>query len=428
MLGIVADDFTGGLMIAGYIESAGLTCRVLFDKAELAELEPCDVVIVATRTRLIAAAEAVAEVAAIAERFDRAGCDRVAYKVCASFDSTDDGNIGPVADFLAERYGQSPLLLSAGFPRFGATVHQGYLFYRHRLVSESIKRFDPLTPMTDPDLVRVLSRQTRARVGLLAHAALHAGFDAARERLDTLAREGCDYVIMDCSDDSDAEMGARLASTARTTVGSDAHIIAFARATAGEATTPATALPPHAEGPAAVLVGSVGPVAMAQLSSFGEAHPVLTLDLLDGRPEAATIANALSWAEQRMGEQPFAVTTADETERVERAQQALGALEAARKAERLLAGVAKGLVERGVRRLAISGGETSGSIVETLGIRQVRPLPESSLGTGFCIAQAPQHLSLFLKPGKLGADDILLRAIEAMRPGADEASTGDAYP
>jgi uncharacterized protein YgbK (DUF1537 family) len=416
MLGIVADDFTGGLMVAGYVEGTGIACPVLFDRTELVSLDPCEVVIIATRTRLIPAAQAVADVADIVKRLDAAGCDKVAYKVCASFDSTDDGNIGPVADLLAERYDQSPLLLSAGFPRFGATVHQGYLFYRNRLVSESIKRFDPLTPMTDPDLVRVLSRQTKRRVGLLPHSALHAGLDVAEARLAALAGEGIDYVMMDCSDDTDAETGARLASKSRATVGSDAHIIALARTVGGTAEAAASAArPSHANGPAAVLVGSVGPVAMAQLTAFGKEYPTLTLDLLDDRAEEAIVADTLTWAEGRIGDRPFAVTTADETEIVERAQKAFGAMKAARRAERLLAGVARGLVERGVRRLAVAGGETSGSIVEALGIRRVRALPESELGTGFCVVETPQHLSLFLKPGKLGADDILLRAIEAMR-------------
>src|SRR5690606_3491949 len=134
-VGIIADDFTGGLMIAGYIEAAGLECPVIFDTAHLGGALHAPVVVVATRTRLISATEAVAEVARIADLFDAGGVRRIGYKVCASFDSTDQGNIGPVADFLAERYGQSQLLLSAGFPRFNTTMHQGYLFYRGRLVS-----------------------------------------------------------------------------------------------------------------------------------------------------------------------------------------------------------------------------------------------------------------------------------------------------
>lgn len=415
MLGIIADDFTGGLMIAGYIEDAGIACPVLFDKNEIAALDPCDVVVVGTRTRLAPAQEAVAEVQAIAERFDQAGCTKIAYKVCASFDSTDDGNIGPVADLLAARYEQKPLLLSAGFPRFGTTLHQGYLFYRNRLVSESIKRFDPLTPMSDPDMVRTLSRQTKAKVGLLPHAALHAGVDAGRSRLEQLSAEGNDYILMDCSDDTDAEVGAALAGSDRVTIGSDAHIIAFAKVFAGNGPDTRLPAPRHAEGPAAVLVGSVGPVATAQLAEFQRHHPVLVLDILDDRAEAALVEDALRWADQHIGTDPIALTTAANQDAVEEAQRLHGPLVAARKAERLLASVAKGLVERGVRRLAVAGGETSGSIVESLGIKKVRAFPESELGTGFCVAEAPMHLSLYLKPGKLGADDILLRAVEAMR-------------
>ncbi|GHD20640.1 four-carbon acid sugar kinase family protein [Tianweitania populi] len=415
MLGIIADDFTGGLMVAGYIEGAGIACPVLFDRDAIASLDPCDVAVVGTRTRLAPADEAVADVKAIANRFDAAGFDKVAYKVCASFDSTDDGNIGPVADLLSARYGQKPLLLSAGFPRFGTTVHQGYLFYRARLVSESIKRFDPLTPMSDPDMVRTLARQTNGKVGLLSHAALHTGVDGARARLDQLRSEDHDYILVDCSDDTDADVGAALAGSHRTTIGSDAHIIAFAKVCAGSGTDKRLPAPHHAEGPAAVLVGSVGPIATAQLAAFGQQHPVLVIDILDERSEDAIVADALEWAEHRIGAEPIALTTAADQEAVKKAQRAHGSLQAARKAERLLAAVGKGLVERGVRRLAVAGGETSGSIVESLGIRQVRAFADTGLGTGFCVAEAPLHLSLYLKPGKLGADDILLRAVEAMR-------------
>ncbi|MBS9719700.1 four-carbon acid sugar kinase family protein [Tianweitania sp. BSSL-BM11] len=415
MLGIIADDFTGGLMIAGYIEGAGIACPVLFERDEIAALDRCEVAVIGTRTRLAPAASAVADVEAITERFERAGCTKIAYKVCASFDSTDDGNIGPVADFLSDRYNQKPLLLSAGFPRFGTTVHQGYLFYRNRLVSESIKRFDPLTPMSDPDMVRSLARQTRKQVGLLNHLALQGGVDAARLRLNAVAGEGHDYILIDCSDDTDAQTGAVLAASDRTTIGSDAHIIEFARVCAGGGSDTRMPAPSHAKGPAAVLVGSVGPVASAQLAAFEQHHPVLAIDILDERSEEAIIADALHWATQRIGNDPLAVTTAADQDAVEKAQRVHGSLQAARKAERILAAVARGLVERGVRRLAVAGGETSGSIVESLGIRQVRAFPDKGLGTGFCVAEIPLHLSLYLKPGKLGADDVLLRAVEAMR-------------
>src|SRR5690606_34634761 len=225
----------------------------------------------------------VAEVARIADLFDAGGVRRIGYKVCASFDSTDQGNIGPVADFLAERYGQSQLLLSAGFPRFNTTMYQGYLFYRGRLVSESIKRFDPLTPMSDPDMVRTLARQTSQKVGLLPHGTLFAGIEHSRAALAVLAAEGVRHVLMDCSDDADAAAGAALAIEHRASIGSDAHIIELAKLAGQRVVAARPPAPAHADGPAAVIVGSVGPVATTQLAVFADTYPLHRIDMLDTR-------------------------------------------------------------------------------------------------------------------------------------------------
>ncbi|WP_246102661.1 four-carbon acid sugar kinase family protein [Methylobacterium terricola] len=410
-LGIIADDLTGAVMVAGTIEAAGIAAPVLLD-GSAPDGAGSGLVVYATRTRLAPAAEAVAEVARLADRLDAAGCAQVAYKACATFDSTDAGNIGPVADLLALRYGQRPLLLSAGLPRFGTTVHQGYLFYRGRLVTESIKRFDPVTPMSDPDLVRSLGRQTRARVVSLSHRWLAAGLEAARAELSDLAAEGAEMVLLDCSDEADAATGARLARDDRATIGSDPHIVALAllRGTRSEETRPRPV-----DGPGAVLVGSVGPVARAQAAAFAAEDPVLILDIADDRPEPALVAEALDWATGRIGERPLAVATRGEAEAVAQAQARYGAMGAARRAERVLGAVAAGLVARGVRRLVVSGGETSGAVATALGIARVRALPDGALGGGFCRAEAPVPLSLLLKPGKLGADTIFHDALASMR-------------
>lgn len=412
-LGIIADDFTGALMVAGYLEAAGIHCPVAFDPGAVKSDAP--VTIAGTRTRTVPVAEALAQVKRMADAFLRAGFARLAYKVCASFDSTEDGNIGPAADLLADLQGLRPVLMSAGFPRFGATVHQGYLFYRGRLVSESIKRFDPLTPMSDPDLVRFLSRQTPHPIGLVAHATLRRGPDAAGEALSALKADGMGHVLFDTSDDDDVEVAAVVAAAANVIVAaSDPLIIAYARRLARDA----RAIPPapqrHVPGPAAVLAGTVGPVILNQLQVFGAAHPVLTIDLLDPRGEAATIAAALDWAAPLIGSRPFAISTAADQAGVERTQAALGPLGAARRAEHLLGSIAVGLRARGIRRLVVAGGETSGAVVSALGIDSVRALPEGPLGPGFCVTEGPDPVSLYLKPGKLGADDILLRVLEAV--------------
>lgn len=416
-LGIIADDFTGALMVAGYLEGAGIHCPVLFRPE--GEIPPAAVVMAGTRTRTVPVAEALAELGRFTDAFLQAGCRRVAYKACATFDSTEDGNIGPAADYLADRAGQRPVLMSAGFPRFGTTVHQGYMFYRGRLVSESIKRFDPLTPMSDPDLVRFLGRQTPHRIALLNHAALRSGTDAARTAIEAFAAEGMGHVFLDTTDDGDVETAAEVAASMdRVVVASDPLIIAYATRL-GRAMRPGTMpAPRHVDGPTAVLAGSVGPIVLAQLAAFSAEHPCLTLDLLDPAGEERLVSTALDWATRRIGTAPLAISTATGPEGVAAVQAAFGRVEAARRAERILGAVAKRLCDRGVRRFIVAGGETSGAVVDALGITAVRALPDGPLGTGFCVSTGPVPLSLYLKPGKLGADDILLRAVKAMNQGS----------
>lgn len=413
--GIVSDDFTGGLLVASYFEEAGLACPVYFDPAEVIRNPPdAPITIIAGRMRLVPPGDARAELLQALDALDGIDCETVAYKACASFDSTEEGNIGVAADLLADRYDQTPLLISAGFPEFGATVHQGHLFYRGTLVNESVKRFDPITPMPDPNLVRFLSHQTRTPLGLVSHLDLVRGEAAARDAVQRAVSAGHRHILLDCSDDADVELGTKLARGVRAFVASDPMVIAFglARGAGREGSVPP---PRHADGPAVVLAGSVGPVAEEQLAAFGAEHPILALDLLDDRTEAAQIAAALEWAGNQIGTGPVAITTCTNDEGVRRAQQRLGRLQAARKAERLLAGIASGLHERGARRFIVVGGETSGAVVGALQIARVRPLARSPIGGGFCVAEGEDPVSFFLKSGKLGAPDVLLRAIETMR-------------
>lgn len=412
-LAILADDVTGALMVAGYLEAAGIASPVAFDAS--AAIPAAPVAIAGLRTRTVAADDALAQLVKASDALLAAGYDRLAYKACATFDSTADGNIGLAADYLAGRLGVGPVFFSAGFPRLGTTVHQGYLFYRGRLVSESIKRFDPLTPMSDPDLVRFVGLQTPHPVRLVEHAVLRQGEAAACACVEAMLSQGIRHVFFDASDDGDVETSARIAASIPSLVAaSDPMIIAYARLLAGGEAGAAGPPPRHGQGPAAVIAGSVGPVVLAQLAAFSALHPVLTVDLLAEQDEDALVSDTLDRAAAHVG-RPFAVSTAADEDGVARAQAAFGAIGAARRAERILGAVARGLHARGVRRFVVAGGETSGAVVEALGLASVRALPEGPLGTGFCVAgEGPERISLYLKPGKLGADDILLRALDAM--------------
>ena len=200
--GVISDDFTGGLLIASYFEEAGLECPVFFSAQAAIQAAPVSapIVVIATRARLVPVFDATALLNEALDALDTLGCATVCYKACASFDSTEEGNIGLAAEMLSERYHQTPMLLSAGFPEFRCTVSMGHLFYQSVLVSESVKRFDPVTPMSDPNLVRFLSRQTRTPLGHVSHLELVKGEAVARRALESEAAKGHRHILLDCTD------------------------------------------------------------------------------------------------------------------------------------------------------------------------------------------------------------------------------------
>jgi 3-dehydrotetronate 4-kinase len=414
--GIVSDDFTGGLLVASYFEEAGIVCPVYFDPLVAKKDRPSDgIVIIVTRSRLEPVPEARRQIAVALDALDAIGCESIGYKVCGTFDSTEQGNIGPAADLIAERYDQTPLFISGGFVEYGITVYNGHMFIRNDLISESLKRLDPVTPMPDPNLVRFLSLQTRTPVGLIAHAELSKSNNAASDAVSRLVKAGYRHIMLDATGEDDLRASIFLAKKAKAIVGSDSFIIYFgmdrAKERRGDPSTPR-----HADGPAALFVGSVGPVAGEQLAVFRKRYPVLDLNIAEDVSEEAIIERSLQWALPKIGDAPFGVTTWMDDAGVRETQAKLGRLGAARKAERLLSGIAAGVHEMGVRRIMVGGGETSGAIGAALNLSHVRSLPRGWIGGGVCIAEGPDPVSLFLKSGKLGTPDVFMRALEIMRP------------
>ncbi len=131
-----------------------------------------------------------------------AGCRQFFFKYCSTFDSTDDGNIGPVADALIAALGCGFALACPAFPANARSVYQGYLFVGGTLLNESGMEHHPLTPMTDANLVRVLSRQTDGTVGLVPYATVEQGAIAIRHAMTALKEQGRRYAIVDAVSDA----------------------------------------------------------------------------------------------------------------------------------------------------------------------------------------------------------------------------------
>src|SRR5262252_7667869 len=190
VFGAIADDFTGGLELASLLVRGRVRARMLTRFAGTADIADAEAVVIGLKTRVAPKAVAVKACARAADLLASAAPRQLFFKYCATFDSTRHGNIGPCADLLAARTGADFTAFCPAFPEVKRTVFQGHLFAFDQIISESPKRLDPLTPMRDPNLVRVLQQQTQHRVGLIRHEDFKDGVDATRARIDALKRDG----------------------------------------------------------------------------------------------------------------------------------------------------------------------------------------------------------------------------------------------
>jgi len=413
--GVIADDLTGGLLVAGFLEAEGIECPVVTGAGDVAAAAAGGpALVVARRIRFASPTQAVAEFETAAGALVAAGARQVYYKYCATFDSTDDGNIGPCADALMRLGGVDRLGFCPAFPGVGITVYQGHMFLRDQLLNESPKRFDPLAPMPDPNLVRVLGRQTGRRVGLVARDILHQGDAVARAHIDALVADGIPYLIFDAIDDADVAACARLTADWPAMTGGDtlSHMAPARRI--AERGPPRGCLPVVA-GLAAVISGSCGAATLTQLERFEAYRPVRRIALIEAAADpAAAVAEALTWAESRLADGPVALAVSDHPAGVAQAQAALGRDGAGRLGEELCADLAVGLYGLGVRRFAVAGGETSGAVAAALGIGRLDVAVHGPLGGGLCHADAPAPMSLLFKAGKMGPPDIFLKTFATM--------------
>ena len=226
LLGCIADDFTGATDLANTLVRNGMrTIQVIGAPDGLAVPAEAEAVVVALKSRTAPVAEAVAQSVASCRWLRQAAARQIYFKYCSTFDSTDQGNIGPVADALRAELGTDFATVCPAFPETGRTIYNGHLFVGDVLLSDSSMRNHPLTPMTDANLVRVLGRQTKAAVGLVPYSTVRQGTAAIRTALDKLRQRGIAYSVVDAIEDEDLRcLGAACADLALATGGSGAAI------------------------------------------------------------------------------------------------------------------------------------------------------------------------------------------------------------
>ncbi|MEH6640341.1 3-oxo-tetronate kinase [Vreelandella glaciei] len=424
VLGAIADDFTGATDLANNLVRGGMRClQVIGVPSEEIDLQEIDAVVVALKSRSCPVDEAVNDSLAALDWLQKQSVRQLFFKYCSTFDSTDQGNIGPVADALLEALGASQTVMVPAFPINGRTVYQGHLFVGDRLLNDSGMQHHPLNPMQDADLVRVLSRQTPHPVGLANRMVLAQGAEATRAHLSALAEQGVRHVICDSLDEQDLDVLAEATVlmplvTGGSGLGQALPAQYHAQGWLATITEPGRLAP--ASGGALVLSGSCSRATLAQVADFLAKHPdggfaLDPLSLAEGEQQQT---QALAFARQRLSEQaPVLIYASADPIKVTAAQQALGAERAGQLVEEALSQLAVTLVNEGVGRLLVAGGETSGAVVSALGITTLRIGEQIDPGVPW--TQAPlagrdAPLSLALKSGNFGGVDFFTRAFEVL--------------
>jgi uncharacterized protein YgbK (DUF1537 family) len=422
-LGCIADDFTGATDLANNLVRSGMRSIQLIGPdaaaADDGSAAAHDAVVVALKSRSIDAADAVRLSLDALAYLRGIGCKQFYFKYCSTFDSTDAGNIGPVAEALLDALATAQTIYCPAFPATGRSVYMGHLFVGDRLLSESGMQDHPLTPMTDADLVRVLARQCTRAVDKITAAQMAPGPDAVRARLRTLAGAGTAHVVVDTLNDADLMLLGRACADMALVTGGSGLAIGLARALAESgriAPDTAAGTLSARTGPAAILSGSASTATRGQVAWARARMASLKIDALELARDPHTAQRALAWAREHLAAGPVLVYATDEPAAVAAAQAALGREHAGRLVEQAMAQVAVGLREAGVQRLVVAGGETSGAVVAALGIKALRI--GSQIDPGVPAVEAlPGGLLLALKSGNFGAEDFFHKALDVMARG-----------
>ena len=406
VLGAIADDFTGATDLASTWARQGVrVVQTIGVPDDATVAEGAEAIVVALKSRTAPTDEAVAESLAAHRWLKSVGAQQIVFKYCSTFDSTPMGNIGPVADALLDEIGETFTAICPAFPTNQRTVYQGHLFVGAQLLSDSPMRHHPLTPMRDSSLIRLMETQTDRPVGLIPLTVVRSGAAAISKCMADLRAEGVVYAVTDALTDDDLlTIGVAVGGLPLVTGGSGIGMgLPQNFRDQGLLARPATTWVPKVSGRELVLAGSCSAATRAQLADVTHEWPSrkITTDELSGGPEF--VDQLEQWARDNSGPLPVVVYASATPEELSESQARYGTLEAGRKVEEILSGLAMRLQNGGFSRIVVAGGETSGAVSLALGVRTLRIGAEIAPGVPWCeVVGSERPLAVALKSGNFG--------------------------
>ena len=417
LLGCIADDFTGATDLANNLVRNGMRVVQTIGVPQRSLDQDVDAVVVALKSRNLEPEEAITQSLEALDWLRAQGAQQIYFKYCSTFDSTPKGNIGPVTEALMDALHTDFTIATPAFPDNGRSVFKGYLFVGDVLLSESGMRDHPLTPMTDPNLVRVLQAQCKKKVGLISYQSVLAGAQAVTDRIAELRAQNISIAIVDAVSNEDLyRIAPALKSLPLLTAGSGVAI--GLPGNFGLLARPETSVLPPASAYRAIISGSCSEATNRQVAHFkqqgGAAYAINPLDLVS-KSANEILPSILAWAKPLLPKGPVLIYSTAKPDEVRAIQAKLGTQEAGNAIENMLASIADGLVRLGVGQLLVAGGETSGACVRELGVDQMQIGPQIDPGVPWCYAKGKgQSLHLALKSGNFGTDDFFTKAFSKL--------------
>jgi uncharacterized protein YgbK (DUF1537 family) len=418
LLGCIADDFTGGTDLANNLVKSGFrTVQTIGIPKSVKQLQEIDAVVVALKTRTCPVEQAVQESAEALRWLESIGCRQFYFKYCSTFDSTPRGNIGPVIEVLLRELDASFTVACPAFPDNGRTVYHGHLFVHDQLLNESGMQHHPLTPMTDPNIVRVLAAQTNLSVDLIRLNLVREGEKAVSQAFETRASQTATVSITDATCNDDLVVLAGAAKDLKLVTGGSGLALGLGKNFGLQPGQAAQPIIPS--GRRAILAGSCSRMTLKQLEAAKRIYPHFRV-----APEElaaqfdVTLERVRSWAkEHRSNPDPLLVYTSGSPDEIASNQKSLGIDGAGKLCERFLAEVAETFVRDEISQLIVAGGETSGAVVTKLGLDLLRIGPEIAPGVPWTLASGTsREIALALKSGNFGAEDFFVNAWRFLGP------------
>jgi uncharacterized protein YgbK (DUF1537 family) len=417
LIGAIGDDMTGSTDLALMLAKQGMSIiQYIGIPSDNMKVENAHSAVIALKIRTSPVDEAINQSLSACEWLIEKGARQIVFKYCSTFDSTASGNIGPVAESLMKRLGVGITVFCPAFPDNGRTLYNGHLFVEQDLLSESGMRNHPLTPMKDSNLVRFLGKQVSnsKQVSLVSYLEVNAGPQAIKNKLGALEKDGIRFAIVDSLTNKHLLDIGKACSDFRLVTGGSGISMGLPDnfRSAGLLTeNGGLELLPKTEGNSLVIAGSCSLATRKQVAMMAMDYPSLRLDpsaLVEGNQ---SIQSVIEWIKRHISRKSVLIYSTAEPEKVAEIQSSFGRRRSGDLLENAFAAIATEMLESGISKFIVAGGETSGAVVKALGIKALRIGPEIAPGVPWTFSDIEPVVCLALKSGNFGDETFFEKAL-----------------